>query len=205
MALNLDALAAEVTRVQTVQASAVSLLNNLTSELEKISAELAKKNAEVAEPIDTSALDEFVSKLKGSTDSLAAAVADSSNVIPHHEVVLNADNPSVPTVSVVMPEVIPENVEVKVEKLTDEIKPDSPVPQVAVVVSEDKAPDAPPSEPEVTDVIKTEENLVDVNMTAPLAQVEEMKSQGVDVMEVVKEAYEAHPDVTAAPSEEAPQ
>lgn len=201
MALNLDALAVEVTRVQTVQASAVSLLKNLTVELESISAELAKKNAEVPQPIDTSALDNFVGKLKDSTDSLASAVADSANVIPHHEVVLNADNPTVPTVSVVMPAVVPEHVEVTAEKLTDEVKPDSPIPQIAVVVTEDKTPEAPATEPEVKDVIKTEDNLVDVNMTAPVAQVDEMKKDGVDVMDAVKTAYEASPEVTAAPAE----
>lgn len=201
MAYDLSLLNEQVTRAVTVQASAVSLLNGITARLEEVQAELAKKNAEAPQPIDTSALDDFVSKLKSSTDSLATAVSDSSNVIPHQEVILNADNSSVPTVSVVMPEVVPEHVEVSAEKLADPVDPSSPEPQIVVTVKEDKAPEAPPSEPEVQDVLKTEENLVDVNLTAPAAVVEEMKSEGVDVIEAVKTAYESSPEVTAAPAE----
>jgi len=73
MAINLDALAAEVSNVQTVQASAVALLNSLTKELEKISADLATKSDTSA---DTAALNDLIDKLKISTDSLAAAVAN---------------------------------------------------------------------------------------------------------------------------------
>ena len=74
MAINLEALAAEVSNVQTVQASAVALLNSLTKELEKISADLATKSSDTA--ADTAALNELIDKLKTSTDSLAAAVAN---------------------------------------------------------------------------------------------------------------------------------
>jgi hypothetical protein len=73
MAINLDALAAEVSNVQTVQASAVALLDSLTKELEKISADLATKSDTSA---DTAALNDLIDKLKVSTDSLAAAVAN---------------------------------------------------------------------------------------------------------------------------------
>jgi uncharacterized coiled-coil protein SlyX len=73
MAINLDALAAEVSNVQTVQASAVALLDSLTKELEKISADLATKSDTSA---DTAALNDLIHKLKVSTDSLAAAVAN---------------------------------------------------------------------------------------------------------------------------------
>lgn len=73
MAINLNLLAAEVTRVQTVQASAVTLLTSLTKELESISADLAAKSAEGAN--DAAALNELIDKLKVSTDDLATAVA----------------------------------------------------------------------------------------------------------------------------------
>lgn len=74
MAINLEALAAEVSNVQSVQASAVALLNSLTKELEKISADLASKSSDTA--TDTAALNDLIDKLKTSTDSLAAAVAN---------------------------------------------------------------------------------------------------------------------------------
>ena len=73
MAINLETLTAEVTRVQTVQASAVTLLTSLTKELEKISTDLAAKSAEGAN--DAAALNELIDKLKVSTDDLATAVA----------------------------------------------------------------------------------------------------------------------------------
>jgi len=80
MAINLDALAAEVSNVQTVQASAVALLDSLTKELEKISADLATKSDTSA---DTAALNDLIDKLKVSTDSLAAAVANTPK--PHDQ------------------------------------------------------------------------------------------------------------------------
>jgi low affinity Fe/Cu permease len=74
MAINLDSLTAEVARVQTVQASAVTLLDSLTHELEKISADLAAQSSSGA--ADTAALNDLIDKLKVSTDGLAAAVAN---------------------------------------------------------------------------------------------------------------------------------
>lgn len=74
MDINLDLLTAEVSRIQTVQASAVALLTSLTKELESISADLAAKSAEGAN--DAAALDDLIVKLKASTDDLAAAVAN---------------------------------------------------------------------------------------------------------------------------------
>ena len=73
MSINLETLTAEVTRVQTVQASAVTLLTSLTKELEKISADLAVKSTEGTN--DVAALNELIDKLKVSTDDLATAVA----------------------------------------------------------------------------------------------------------------------------------
>lgn len=225
MALDLEALKAEVTRAQTVQASAVVLLKGLASELEAKTAELAAAVAHVVPPVDTSGLDQLTADLKAGTDAFAAAIADSWDKKDTTEVILNADNPEVPTVSVIMPEVLPEAVEVKTEVLVDTIDPASPEPQVAIVVEpvvEAPAPVELPAEapveapaevvapveaPVVEDVIKTEEGLVDVTVTAPAAEVEALAAEGVEVMEAVKEAYEAAPEVTAepvAPAVEAP-
>lgn len=70
MAIDLSTLTAEVTRVKTVQASAVTLITSLTQELERISADIASKSAE-----DATALNDLIDKLKVSTDDLATAVA----------------------------------------------------------------------------------------------------------------------------------
>lgn len=204
MALNLDALTAEVTRVQTVQASAVTLLKNLTAELEDISAKMAAMPAPVApEVIDTKPIDDLVAKLKESTDALAGAVAASSDVKGTHEVILNADNPELPTVKVILPEVVPAEVEATPEVVVDKVDTTSPEPQVVITVEpaseEVKAPDADV----VTDTIKTETGLTDVTVHTDAEMHEEVKADtGVDTTEAVKEAYEAAPEVTAAPAEE---
>lgn len=80
MALNLDALTAEVEHTKGVQESAVVLLQKLTAELADVSAKLAATPKDV--PVDTSGLDELVAKLKSSTDALAGAVAANSPVEP---------------------------------------------------------------------------------------------------------------------------
>lgn len=72
MALNLDALTAEVERVKSVQESAVSLLRALSDELMKISDDL--HTCGLGKEGDLEALDALIEKLKGSTDTLAAAV-----------------------------------------------------------------------------------------------------------------------------------
>lgn len=197
MSLNVDALRAEVARVSLVQESAVKLLKELAKELEAVSAELAAKNSAAVPPIDTTALDELVTKLKDSTDSLAGAVADSWDTKASKEVILHADDPSKPTVAVIMPEVLPENVEVTVEKV-ETVDAASAEPQITIVVEEAKVPvelDAPV----VSDVIPTAEGLVDVVVTAPEAAVEEAKAEGVDVMEEIKAAYESTEEITAEP------
>lgn len=204
MKLNLEALAAEVTRAQTVQDSAVKLLKSLTDELSRISAQLAEQAAKQAvaptpEPIDTSELDAFVSKLKDSTDALAGAVKDSSDVIPTQTVVLNAEDDTKPTVAVILPEVLPEHVEVTAEKVVDTVDTTSSEPQIVITVTEDKAPEAPAEVPEVQAEVKTDAGEVDVQVTAPVAEVEAVKAEGVDVVEAVQEAYDAAPEVKAEP------
>jgi len=195
MALNLEALTEEVTRAKTVQASAVELINKVVAELEAVSVELAARVSEP--PIDTSAIDALASELKQSTDSLAAAVADSVDVKPTHKIVLNADNPDKATIEVVLPEVLPEVVEATVEPITDGIDPTSPDPQARVVVEE--ATDAvaaavAASSPEVaTGVVETAEGEANVTVAVdPAAPVSE-------VVDTVKEAYDATPEVTAVP------
>lgn len=82
MAISLDNLAAEVAAVQGVQESAVKLLSQLAQELSDVSAKLVAANAAAQPPIDTSALDDMVTKLKTSTDTLAAAVAANTPAAP---------------------------------------------------------------------------------------------------------------------------
>lgn len=77
MALNLDALTAEVERVKSVQESAVTLLRGLSTELTKIAADLHECG--LGKEGDLTALDDLVEKLKGSTDGLAAAIAESDD------------------------------------------------------------------------------------------------------------------------------
>jgi phosphoenolpyruvate carboxylase len=99
MALNLDALKEEVTRVATVHESAIKFIAAVTEELKVVSAELKAKHEEV---IDTSELDELVAKLDASTDALAAAIAVSQDnpVVEEEEVKvdepLNTDNATTP-------------------------------------------------------------------------------------------------------------
>lgn len=200
MSLNLDRLAEEVARVTTVHASAMSLLKKLTSELEAVSAELAAKAAQVPPVLDTAPLEALIDKLKASTDVLAGAVAESVDVVPMKEVVLNADNPAVPTVSVVMPEVMPENVAVSAEVVVDKVDPASAEPQVVVVV--EPAVEVPAADA-VVDTISTPADQLDVTIAAPAeVHAEVIADSGVDVVAAVKEAFEATPEVVAEPKTE---
>lgn len=196
MSLNLDRLAEEVTRVTTVHASAMTLLHKLASELEAVSTELASKAAQEPPVIDTAPLDALIDKLKASTDSLAGAVAESVDVKPVVEVVLNADDPTKPTVAVVMPEVLPEHVEVAAEVVVDKVDPVSPEPQVVVTV--EPVVEAPAADA-VVDTIATEPDKVDVVVAAdPVLHAEVKADAGVDVVEAVKEAFESTEEVVAA-------
>lgn len=196
MELNVEALAAEVARVHTVHSSAATMLKKLTVELERVSAELAAK---ASETIDTKPLDDLIEKLKASTDALAGAVADSSNVIPTKEVILHADDPTVPTVQVNLPEVMPEVVTVSAETVVDSVDTTSPEPQVVVTV--EPSTDATVTEDNVVaDMIKTDEGLVDIVVTAPAEVAEAVSNEAnVDVVAAVKEAFEATPEVVAEP------
>lgn len=204
MEIDLSKLAEEVTRAQTVQSSAVILIQNLAKKFEDVSAELAKKAAEVPPSFDATPLNELIDKLKSSTSVLATAVADSAGVTPMKEVVMNADNPAVPTVVVTMPEVMPEVVTVTAEPIVDKVDPASSEPQIAITV--EPASDAVvTSENVITDVIKTDEGFVDVVVSADAEHHAEIKEEHkVDVIEEVKAAFEATPEVTPAPVVEAP-
>lgn len=198
MPLNLEALTAEVQRAQTVQFSAVTLLKRLTEELETIHATLDASNTADAAPLGA-----LIEKLKESTDGLAAAVSDSTDKLAPKEVVLNAEDPTAPTIQVIMPEVLPENVEVKAEQIVDVVDPTSTEPQIVVTVTEAPAPvDAPaPEASVVTEVIETAPTQVDVTMTADAAVVEEIKvDAGVDIMAAVQDAVaEAEVQAVEAP------
>ena len=206
MALNLEALTAEVSRVKTVQDSAIVLLKQLGDAI--------KANVD-----DPAALNKIVDDLKVSTDALAAAVATSTVAAPTTEVILHADDPTTPTVKVVLPEVLPEVVKVDAEVVVPSVDPASTEPQVVVTVEPapaavaeaveaapaaevaDPAVTVPSNEGElVTDVIKTDEGQTDVVVAAPAEVHEEVKAEaGVDIVESVKEAFEAVPEVVAAP------
>jgi hypothetical protein len=205
MELNLETLAAEVARVHTVQSSAATMLKKLTVELEKVSAELAAKAAQEPPVIDTAPLNALIEQLKSSTDALAGAVADSSNVIPTKEVILHADDPTVPTVQVNLPEVMPEVVTVSAETVVDTVDTTSAEPQVVVTVT--PADDTTVTEEDVVaDVIKTDEGQVDVVVTAPAEVAEAVKAEAnVDVVDAVKEAFDVTPEVVAEPVAEAPK
>ena len=219
MALNLDALTAEVTRAKTVQASAIALITKVAAELETVSAELASHQHEP--PVDTSGIDALAADLKASTDALAAAVADSVDVTPTHTVILNADNPAIPTVEVVLPEVLPEVVEASVEQVVETVDPASSEPQIQIVVEEaapavveaveaaapevvaDPAQDLVTSEGETleTGVVVTDAGETNVTVATPPEEAAVADAAGVDVVEAVAEAYEAAPEVVAAPQE----
>lgn len=198
--INLEALTAEVTRAQTVQSSAVMLLKKLTSELVEIHAELAKSK------VDAAPLGALIEGLKGSTDALATAVADSVDKKPMTEVILNADDATKPTVQVIMPEELPANVEVTAEVVVDAVDPASTEPQVVVTVTEAApAPEMPAADaPAMTEtVIETAPTQVDVAVAVEQAVAEEIKTEtGVDVLEAVQEAVaEAEVQAVEAPVE----
>lgn len=153
MALNLDTLTAEVTRVATVQESAVALLTALAAELDKVAAELAIANDKLDDPIDTSGLDELAAKLKASTDALAGAIADSDDVfeVPAPEApvveepapVVEEPAPVVEEPVVEAPVVEEPVVEAPVEEAPVAEVPAEEVPVEEVPVVEAPAPEAP--------------------------------------------------------------
>lgn len=69
MALDIQKLAAEVARVESVHSSAIKAFDALRDELRVVSAKLAYQD------VDTSAIDELIQKLDVSTDALASAIA----------------------------------------------------------------------------------------------------------------------------------
>jgi hypothetical protein len=177
------------------------MLNKLTTELQAISAELATKvgNAEV----DTAPLNDLIEQLKASTSSLATAVADSSNAIPVKEVILHAEDPTQPTVQVIMPEVLPENVVVTAEQIVETVDPASAEPQVILTV--EAAPEVAPETPvvEPATVIETAEGQVNVNVEVPAETTAVAEEAGVNVVEAVTEAV-VEAEVQAEPVVEAP-
>jgi uncharacterized protein YlxW (UPF0749 family) len=205
MALNLEALTAEVARVKTVSESAKTLI-------QKIAADLA------ANANDPNAVAALAADLKASTDALASAVAEGTGATV--TVVLNAESTTEPTVEVVLPEVLPEVVTVSTEVAPGPLDVASEEPQVTitveaapaeVVAAVEAATEADVANPTVdlpvegsdpisTEVIETDKGLVDVVVTTDAAEAVAVEAAtGVDVLEAVAEAFEASPEVTAAP------
>jgi chemotaxis protein histidine kinase CheA len=136
MALNLDALTAEVERVKSVQESAVTLLHALSDELTKIATDLHECG--LGKEGDLEALDALVEKLKGSTDGLATAIAESDDYfeVPAEET---------PTEEPVAEEPVAEEpVEEPVEEVVEEAPVEEEVPAEEVV--EAPAEEAPVAE-----------------------------------------------------------
>lgn len=150
MALNLDALTAEVERVKSVQESAVTLLHALSAELGKIAEDLHECG--LGKEGDLEALDALVVKLKGSTDGLATAIAESDDYFeaPVEEPAPTEPEPETPVVEepVVEEPVIEEPVveEPVAEEPVEEVPAEeAPVeePVVEEPVAEEPAPEAP--------------------------------------------------------------
>ena len=198
MSLNLDILTAEVARAQTVQSSAVTLLKKLTAELERISSEMAIMASQTPPQIDTAPLNALIDKLQTSTNDLAAAVSDSTNVVPVKEAVLNTNDTSTPTVQVIMPEVLPENVVVTAEKVVDTVDPTSAEPQIVVTVEP-----APVAVAEPAAVIETPVDQVNVSVEVTPEAAAVTEAAGVNVIEAVKEAVE-QAEVPAEPVVDTP-
>lgn len=75
MAVSLEALSKEIDRVATTQAAAVDKLGQLVTEIKTVSDELAVKAAEAENSVDPAAFEALVTRLRTSTDALAAAMA----------------------------------------------------------------------------------------------------------------------------------
>ena len=148
MALNLDALTAEVERVKSVQESAVTLLRGLSTELTKIASDLHECG--LGKEGDLTALDDLVEKLKGSTDGLAAAIAESDDYFETpvveepvtEEPVVEEPAPVVEEPVVEEPVAEEPAVEAPVEEAPVEETPVEEVPVEEPVV-EEAAPEAP--------------------------------------------------------------
>jgi HSP20 family molecular chaperone IbpA len=103
------------------------------------------------------------------------------------ETVLNADNPEVPTVSVTMPDPMPQIVEATIEPLPVTVDPTSTEPQVQVTLSDATFE---VSDAVATEVIKTPEGQSDVVVAVTEETKAALEAVGVDVMETVKAAVE---------------
>lgn len=154
MALNLDALTAEVERAKSVQESAVTLLHALSAELGKIAKDLHECG--LGKEGELEALDALVVKLKGSTDGLATAIAESDDYFeaPVEEPAPVEPEPETPVVEepVVEEPVIEEPV---VEEPVAE-EPVEEVPADEEPVEEVPAEEAPVEEPVVEEPVAEE-------------------------------------------------
>ena len=135
--------------------------------------------------------------------AVISAAADVTPVEPAPEttnVVLNADNPEVPTVLVTVPDPLPQIVEVSAEQLVGEIDPKSSEPQVTLTVT-DATYEV--SDNVVTDVVETPVGSADTVVVVPEPLNTEMAEKGVDVIQMVQDAVkEAEPTPAVLPQVE---
>lgn len=166
----------------------------------------ADHHEEVKEELKVDVIEEVKAAFEATPEVTAAPVVEASPVEEPApattEVILNANDPTVPTVSVTMPEVLSEVVTVSAVQIVDKVDPASSEPQVAITVEPAVAAEVIADKTADTDVLKTDAGEVDVVVSAPAAVVDEMTKVGVDVVEEVKAAYEAAPDVVAEPAKE---
>lgn len=125
------------------------------------------------------------------------------------ETVVNAEDPATVTTTVVLPEELPQIVEVKLEDVVAQTAEGSSEPQATIVVSD--------ATYEVSDnvsleVIKTEEGKADIVVAIPEEVKAEAEAQGIDIIADVTAAVEQNvaaetvtlPEVSEAPKVEAP-
>jgi predicted nucleic acid-binding Zn-ribbon protein len=74
MAVDLTQLVQEVDRVRDTQEKATALITSLVAEVKSATDQLVAKTAEAENTVDVTVINELVSKLKASTDSLTAVL-----------------------------------------------------------------------------------------------------------------------------------
>lgn len=126
---------------------------------------------------------------------IAADVTVTTTEEPTVSVVVNALDQEKPTVEVILPEVLPAVVEVKVEEIPVVIDNVSQEPQIVITVEPATAEIA--TDDASLSVIKTDEGLIDVVVAVDKEVEAALEEKGIDVLETVKEAFESTPAVTA--------
>ncbi len=108
-------------------------------------------------------------------------------------VVVNDHTDVVPTTEVVLPDVLPQVVEVSLEHVADEVDASSLEPQATIVV--EPATFEVVSDDVHVEVIKTEEGKSDIVVAIPVEVKEELEAKGIDVVEAITAAMDKAPDL----------